>query len=171
VTRISLSLAAILLLALLVSFAPSGQARAQGEKRKQDDPKKQVSKQDDEGQDPEPRETKYIRLDRKAYKKQEKLTADSPRDVGRRNALSKTYVIRFEKGKSYVFDLRSSAFDAYLRILDPNGQQVAYNDDWGGTLNSHIEYAAPTTGVYQVIASSLGGTSTGDYEFEARQQR
>jgi len=170
VTRISL--AATLLLALVVSFAPSGQARAQGEKQKDNDPKKQqVTKQAGEGdQDPEPNSTKYIRLSGKGYKKQEKLTANSPRDVGRRNALSKTYAIRFEKGKSYVFDLRSQAFDAYLRILDPNGQQVAYNDDWGGTLNSHIEYTAPTTGVYQVIASSLGGSSTGDYEFEAVQR-
>jgi hypothetical protein len=169
VTRISL--ATTVLLALLVAFAPSGQTRAQGDKQKQDDPKKQVTKQDEEGPDPEPTSNKYIRLSSKDYKKQEKLTAQSPRDTGRRNALSKTYVIRFEAGKSYVFDLRSGEFDAYLRILDPKDQQVAYNDDWGGTLNSHIEYTAPTTGLYKVIASSLNGQSTGNYEFEARQQR
>jgi len=166
-----ISLTAALLLALLLSFAPSGRSRAQDEK-KSDDNQKQVARlQDGEDNEPEPRETKYIRPDKKAFKKQDKLTVNSEKDAGRNGALSQTYVMMLDKGKTYQFDLRSTAFDAFLRILDPNGNQIAYNDDFPGQgLNSRIILSVATKGQYKVVASSLGGQGTGDYEIEAKVQ-
>jgi hypothetical protein len=168
-----ISLAATLLLALLLVLAPSGRSRAQDDKKTDDakkEDKKQVVKQDDDN-DPEPAETKYIRIDRKKFTKRDKLTANCPRDAGRGNAISHTFVILLDKGKSYQFDLRSTDFDAYLRVLDPNGTQIAFNDDFPGEgLNSRIILQVPTKGQYKVIASSLGGQQIGNYEFEAKVQ-
>lgn len=39
------------------------------------------------------------------------------------------FAMRFEQGKTYVIDLRSVEMDSYLWLDDPNGIQVAVDDD------------------------------------------
>ena len=52
--------------------------------------------------------------------------------------------------------------DPTLTLLDPDGQQVAYNDDFVGR-DSQITWEAQSDGVYLAIAKGYGGTSIGDY--------
>ena len=52
--------------------------------------------------------------------------------------------------------------DPTLTLLDPNGTQVAYNDDFVGR-DSQISYTAVNDGVYLAVARGYGGHSVGDY--------
>src|SRR6516164_8716768 len=54
------------------------------------------------------------------------------------NNPSKRYTVKLRKDKTYVIDLGSADFDAYLRLLDDKGKQLAEDDDDGGDLNSRI---------------------------------
>lgn len=67
-------------------------------------------------------------------------------------------------GDSVIIRLESDDFDSYLRLRDANGTEIAYNDDGAGNLNSLIGPLALTEGgVYTIIASSLGGSATGNF--------
>ena len=52
--------------------------------------------------------------------------------------------------------------DPTLTLLDPDGSQVAYNDDFVGR-DSQITYEAQSDGVYLAVARGYGGRSVGDY--------
>ena len=56
----------------------------------------------------------------------------------------------------------SSDFDAFLRVEDPTGKQIALDDDGGKGLNSKLVFAATKKGTYRIIATSLNGRP-GDY--------
>ncbi|NQW49893.1 MAG: S8 family serine peptidase, partial [Rhodospirillales bacterium] len=60
-----------------------------------------------------------------------------------------------------------SGLDTYLRLLDANGNQLAFNDDAVG-LNSRLTYAATTTGTFYVSAQGYS-TSTGRYTLSMTQ--
>jgi hypothetical protein len=51
--------------------------------------------------------------------------------------------------------------DSYLRILDPNGVRIAFNDDAGGPcgLKSDISLVAPVTGTYTIMAGCFGNSA------------
>jgi hypothetical protein len=61
--------------------------------------------------------------------------------------------MHFEQGKTYVIDLRSVEMDSYLWLDDPNGIQVALDDDSGGNQNARIRYTATQTGDYVIAAT------------------
>ncbi len=56
-------------------------------------------------------------------------------------------------------------FDAYLFLLDANYNEVSYNDDGLSSCNlgSRIEYIAPASGTYYIIATSYSSGRTGDF--------
>jgi hypothetical protein len=66
-------------------------------------------------------------------------------------------------GETYTLDLISQDFDAYLRLEDPSGKQVAEDDDSGGNNHSRIYYTAPQTGTYRLIATTFLPTAEGRY--------
>jgi hypothetical protein len=80
---------------------------------------------------------------------------------------SKTYAFRLLKGKSYVLDLISEDFDAFLRVEDADGKELAWDDDSGGDLNSRIKFDPPKDGNYKLIASSLDGKN-GKFQLKIR---
>ena len=84
------------------------------------------------------------------------LNDDDPKDEKLNNP-AKKYTIKFHKDKTYVIDLESKDFDAYLRLLDKKGKQLAEDDDGGGELNSRIIHSAIETGDHQIVATSLDG--------------
>jgi hypothetical protein len=53
-------------------------------------------------------------------------------------------------------------FDPTLSILDSNGNQVDFNDDYGGTYDSHIDFMPTISGNYSLVVNPYG-TETGDY--------
>lgn len=95
---------------------------------------------------------------------EEALTNADVKDKVLTESFCKTYTYKMTEGRTYQIDLMSAAFDAFLRLENPKGDQVAADDDGGVGLNSRIKYVAPSTGDYTVCAMSLGGGSTGKFK-------
>jgi hypothetical protein len=99
----------------------------------------------------------------------DRLTNQDKADPHQPECRHKLYKLPFTAGKRYVIHMSSHEFDAYLRLEDPAGINVAEDDDGGGALNAQIVYTAQQTGSYRIIATSLG-RSTGNYTLTVRQQ-
>lgn len=82
------------------------------------------------------------------------------------------YRVRLEGGQSYRFTLSSSGdsalSDPYVRVLGPEGEELAADDDGGDGLNSYLEFTAPATGTYFVDAAAFADGGTGGYTLAAR---
>lgn len=66
------------------------------------------------------------------------------------------WVFEGSAGDRVRIDMRSAQFDSFLILRDAEGQEIAQDDDSGGGLNSSMEVVLPRTGVYEVVAASLG---------------
>lgn len=51
-----------------------------------------------------------------------------------------------------------STLDSYLRVFDAFGRQMAFNDDFGGSLDSFLSISIPTAGIYYVGVSGFGNS-------------
>lgn len=68
-----------------------------------------------------------------------------------------------EAGQAVKITVTSPDFDTTITLLDPNGAELAHNDDYARSPNSTIVYTLPTNGTYKVLARSLSGAG-GSYE-------
>ncbi|UPT62909.1 MAG: hypothetical protein M0D54_21740 [Hyphomonadaceae bacterium JAD_PAG50586_4] len=81
------------------------------------------------------------------------------------------YRLRVEQGQRYTIALDAvsesevDAIDPVLTIYNEAGEQVAYNDDNNGTLNSQLSYNASAAGDVFVEARAFNEASTGNYRF------
>lgn len=100
---------------------------------------------------------KALAVDKNGIKIDGQLANSDPIDDVRPAKNYKVYSIQVEKDKTYVIDLESEAFDAWLRLLDSKFRQLAEDDDSGGNLNSRIEFRAEADGVHHIIATTLNG--------------
>ena len=66
-------------------------------------------------------------------------------------------------GQRLVVTMESGPVDTYLRILGRHGDILESDDDSGSETNSRIEFEAPYTGQYIVIATSYSSGETGSY--------
>jgi len=73
------------------------------------------------------------------------------------NHPSKKFTVKLVKDKTYVIDMISEDFDAYLRLLDKGGAQLAEDDDSGGNQDARIFYTAKETGDHQIVATTFDG--------------
>lgn len=73
------------------------------------------------------------------------------------------YVLHGQEGDRLELSASSSQFDAYLTLVDPEGQVVAWNDDGGGDLDAEIVTELPQTGRYLVVVSGYGPRDLGRY--------
>jgi S1-C subfamily serine protease len=87
------------------------------------------------------------------------LTPRDPLDkeLGGRGSRVQLVPVELERGKKYTILLTSSAFDCYLRLIDPAGAVVAHDDDSGGGLNSRIDHVAVRRGRHQIVVTSFDG--------------
>jgi hypothetical protein len=91
---------------------------------------------------------------------EDKLTTDDAKDAKVRG---RSKIFEVELGKNdYKIDLVSTAFDSYLRVLDKNGKELAFDDDSGGNLNARLTFTPPSPGVYRIVAASFN-TNVGDF--------
>lgn len=74
---------------------------------------------------------------------------------GETNNPSKTYHIELKKGKLYKIDLPSADFDAFVRVLDAKGKELAKDDDSGGGTDAKLMFAPPADGQYKIVATTL----------------
>lgn len=77
------------------------------------------------------------------------------------------YPIDIEEGDVLAIIVTSEDFDTVVSLVGPDGEEVAFNDDFGGTLNSRIVYTAPASGSYTIVTKSFDGQG-GDYSLEVR---
>ena len=68
-------------------------------------------------------------------------------------------------GKTYVVTVGLGTLrDSVLYLYDTNGQkQLAFNDDYGGTLASQITWTAKTSGTYYLVVGAYGNRYKGSY--------
>jgi hypothetical protein len=102
------------------------------------------------------------------------LTDADPKDKLMKDSPAKAYTVKMSAGKTYQIDLVSQPFDAFLRLENPGGQQVAFDDDSGGNLNSRIIYPCPQAGEYRIIATclfpSLRNARTGPFTLRVQEK-
>jgi RNA polymerase sigma-70 factor (ECF subfamily) len=102
------------------------------------------------------------------FRVEDELRDDFPADAKANHGPSKKHTIFLRKGHPYVIDLVSSDFDAFLRLEDSKGKELARDDDSGGGLNARIQINPPVEGVYTLIVSSFD-KHAGSYRLEARE--
>lgn len=134
---------------------------------KDTNPGKAVAKEKD------PKERKDIKLpklstptEKEAIKKQDKIEDGDPIDPERNNA-SKVYTVELKEGAAYTIDMVSTDFDAYLRVLDADGNELADDDDSGGNLDARVLFIPEKTATYKVVATSFNG-GTGAFDLSIK---
>jgi methionine-rich copper-binding protein CopC len=75
-------------------------------------------------------------------------------------------------GVTYTFNLNttSGSLDPYLSLYDSNLTRLAYNDDFGASLNSQITFTATSSGTYYLAVEDYDDTSTGTYSIRGTAQ-
>jgi thiol-disulfide isomerase/thioredoxin len=91
-------------------------------------------------------------------------------DKVRQGCRCKTYKLKMTEGSTWEINLRSADFDAYLRIEDSAGKQLAEDDDSGGNLDAKIVFKAPKTDTYTIIATTYANGETGKFTLTAEQK-
>jgi hypothetical protein len=86
-----------------------------------------------------------------------KLTANDAMDPVQTHSACKAYAIKLTKGKSYQIDMTSKDIDAYLRVEDSNGKELAQDDDSGGGRNARIQFECTEDGEYRIFATTYFG--------------
>jgi hypothetical protein len=110
--------------------------------------------------------------DAKGLKVEAELTTDDPQDTVRMDSHRKVHTFKMTAGKTYVIDMITRSgkeFDPFLRLEDPDGKQVAQDDDGGGFPNARITFTAQRGGEYKIIATTFGKGMTGKYLLTVRQ--
>ncbi len=79
-----------------------------------------------------------------------------------------TYTVEVEAGQRLTADLTSDAFDPYLIVLAPSGEQTE-NDDWEGSYSrSRVEIEDAEGGTWRVRVTSYEPGETGAYTLTLR---
>jgi tetratricopeptide (TPR) repeat protein len=79
-----------------------------------------------------------------------------------------SYTFEGTAGQSVTITLESDEFDPMVSLFDAAGNEIGFNDDFGGSLNSMLIMTLPEDGVYTVVARSFSSNSGGDYELVVR---
>lgn len=110
-----------------------------------------------------------IRADQnlKMFQVQGILTAADPRDPVRQGSFHVVHTFPMKAGQTYTINL-TSPWDNFLRLENPQGQNVAMDDDSGGNLNARIIYQAPQDGWYRIIVTTFAAGATGSYTLNVR---
>ncbi|HXY69638.1 MAG TPA: PPC domain-containing protein, partial [Gemmatimonadales bacterium] len=64
------------------------------------------------------------------------------------------------------------SWDNYLIVFDPNGVEVAHDDDSGGSLQARLQFSCPASGLYRLgVTTALASTSPGPYTLRVQQMQ
>jgi hypothetical protein len=93
----------------------------------------------------------------------------TPVDEVRNECYVKTYDVAMTAGRRYYVNLESSEFATCMKLLRPDGTIVAF-DEGGMDRNTRITFEAPTTGTYQIVATSFGECAVGTFTLTVREE-
>lgn len=81
-----------------------------------------------------------------------------------------TYRFTGKAGEVVTITVRSSEFDAFLVVGDPDdhGRALAHDDDGAGNLDAELTLTLPRDGAYPVAVASIGPNPTGRYTVSVR---
>ncbi len=89
---------------------------------------------------------------------------DGDRVIEDDGSLYDFYPIEGKKGDSLTINLASDEFDAFVALVDSNGNTVDENDDISQSdSNSEIKVTLPADGVYNVIVNTYDEQGKGEY--------
>ncbi len=72
--------------------------------------------------------------------------------------------LKLTAGRTYIIDLHSAVFDAYLKLLDSQGNLLAENDDIApNNQDSRLIFTPKADGTYRIVATSFEERGTGMY--------
>jgi len=91
------------------------------------------------------------------------LSEGDPTDRVRVGHRCKVHQVSLAAGETYQIDLKSQAFDAYLRLEDKSGRGLAENDDGGGGTNARLLFTPASSDTYRLIATTFQVGETGAY--------
>jgi CHAT domain-containing protein len=84
---------------------------------------------------------------------------------------AKQFLVQLRAGKRYQITMTcttvSKKLDSFLVIQSAKGDQLAWDDDSGGSVDSDLELLAPTDGTYRILASAR--TGAGPFVVKVRQ--
>jgi WD40 repeat protein/HEAT repeat protein len=83
------------------------------------------------------------------------LSEGDPSDRVRQGCHTVVHIYPMRAGQTYVIDLESKDFDAYLRLENAGGKHLICDDDSGGGTDSRLVFRAPDTGRYRLIVTSF----------------
>ena len=85
------------------------------------------------------------------------------------NSLYDEYLFNGQQGQEITITLTSDDFDAYLLLIDNQGNKIAENDDIDqNNSNATIRIALPYTGQFRVIVNTYDQTGQGQYQMNVR---
>jgi hypothetical protein len=114
---------------------------------------------------------KLIDIGKGGFELTARITDKDKRDTARQQMFAKIYHVKMVKDKVYSIDMIASpAFDAFLRLEDAEGKQLAADDDSGGNLNALIVFRAPETGTYKIITTTFAPNAQGEFLLRVEEQ-
>lgn len=84
------------------------------------------------------------------------------------NSFFDLYAFQGRVGQRVQIDMIGQEIDPYLILLDPNGNDLAQDDDSGGANNARISITLPETGTYLLIANSYQARQAGSYKLRTQ---
>ncbi|HBB35334.1 MAG TPA: serine protease [Cyanobacteria bacterium UBA8803] len=84
------------------------------------------------------------------------------------NSFFDLYAFQGRAGQRLQIDMTSRDIDSYLILLDPNGNDLAQDDDSGGGMNARIAITLPADGTYLLIANSYQAGQAGPYNLRVQ---
>ncbi|EDX75320.1 Bacterial pre-peptidase C-terminal domain family [Coleofasciculus chthonoplastes PCC 7420] len=83
------------------------------------------------------------------------------------NSFFDIYAFEGRAGQRVQIDMTSGEIDSYLILLDPNGNDLAQDDDSGGGTNARLSVTLPRDGIYLLMANAYEAGQTGSYNLRA----
>jgi hypothetical protein len=78
------------------------------------------------------------------------------------------HTLNLQVGEAVHLEARSTAFDTYLIVRAPSGEQQDNDDLTPGNLNAGLDFVAREAGAYRVLVTSYRAGETGAYELVTR---
>ena len=79
------------------------------------------------------------------------------------------FAYQLQAGQTVTADLRSSEFDTFVGVLNPQGEPAAHNDDHEGSKDrSLVSVVADVSGAWTVAVTSYAAAETGAYSLDVQ---